>query len=71
MYHGYHILVWANNTWFIVHTGITTDLERRTQEHRGKWPSCYSQSIASFNTEQEARAWENEMRQRGFPTETP
>jgi len=42
----------------IVHSGITTDLERRKQEHKGKWPKATIRQVGSSVTEKSARKWE-------------
>jgi len=42
----------------IVHSGITTDLERRKQEHKGKWPKAKTRQVGGSVTEKSAREWE-------------
>jgi len=44
----------------INHGGITTDLERREQEHRQKWPSGKIKQIGGPVTEESARKWEKD-----------
>ena len=42
----------------IVHSGITTDLERREQEHQQRWPSGHIVQVGRSTTEDAARDWE-------------
>ena len=42
----------------IVHSGITTDLERREQEHKQKWPKGHIKQVGGSVTEESARDWE-------------
>jgi len=44
----------------IVHGGITTDLERREQEHKQKWPKGHIAQVGRKTTEDAAREWEND-----------
>ncbi len=44
----------------IVHGGITNDLERREQEHQGKWPKSRIVQVGRATTEEAARKWEKE-----------
>jgi predicted GIY-YIG superfamily endonuclease len=42
----------------IVHSGITTDLKRRKEEHRQKWPNATIRQVGVSVTEESARKWE-------------
>ena len=42
----------------IVHGGITTDLERREQEHKQRWPEGHIRQEGGPVTEESARQWE-------------
>lgn len=42
----------------IVKSGITTDLERREQEHKQKWPTGRVRPVGGPVTEESAREWE-------------
>ena len=57
----------------IVHTGITNDTWRREYEHRtsGKpgWEKGHIFQVGPRVTRKDAVAWENEMREKGYPTE--
>lgn len=44
----------------IVHGGITTDLERREQEHKQKWPKGHISKVGRKTTEDAAREWEKD-----------
>lgn len=44
----------------IVHGGITTDLERREQEHKQKWAKGHIVQVGRKTTEDAAREWEND-----------
>ena len=55
----------------IVHTGITSDLDRRESEHQARWPDGHIKQVGRKTTEDAARRWENEQRDAGKPTETP
>ena len=44
----------------IVHGGITKDLDRREQEHQGKWPKGHIYKVGHKTTEKAAREWEAE-----------
>ena len=39
----------------IVHSGITTDLERREQEHQQRWPKGHITQVGNRTTEEAAR----------------
>lgn len=45
----------------IIHSGITDDLERREQEHQGKWPKGHIFQVGRRTTEEAAREWEQEQ----------
>ena len=42
----------------IVHAGITTDLERREQEHKQKWSKGHIVQVGRKTTGDAAREWE-------------
>ena len=42
----------------IMHSGITTDLERREQEHQDRWPGGHMKKVGRATTEDAAREWE-------------
>ena len=42
----------------IVKSGITTDLERRGQEHKQKWSKGRIRQVGGSVTEKSAREWE-------------
>jgi predicted GIY-YIG superfamily endonuclease len=42
----------------IVHSGITTDPDRRETEHQQRWPNGHLKIIGAAKTEDGARAWE-------------
>jgi len=42
----------------IKHSGITTDLKRRTEEHKAKWPGARVKQVGGSVTEKSAREWE-------------
>ena len=42
----------------IVHSGITKDLDRRKQEHKGKWVKATVKQVGGSVTEKSAREWE-------------
>jgi len=44
----------------IVHGGITTDLERREQEHQEKWPKGHILQVGRRTTEEAGREWEKD-----------
>ena len=50
----------------VVHTGITTDLQRRQREHQRRWPGGRIEPIGEPTTH--ADAWEWERRQAGGAT---
>jgi len=58
-YYTYHFIVGGR----IVHGGITTDTQRREQEHKQKWPIGVLCVVGGPMSEAAARAWE---RQNGF-----
>ncbi|MBM3314292.1 hypothetical protein FJY71_00415 [candidate division WOR-3 bacterium] len=47
----------------ILHAGITTDLDRREQQHQQKWPSGHICQVGRRTTEDAARDWEAEQKQ--------
>ena len=53
-YYTYHFKVNGR----IVHGGITTDLDRREQEHQRKWPQGKIFKVGGPLSESAARAWE-------------
>ena len=44
----------------VVHGGITTDLERREQEHQQERPGGHIKQVGHRTTEEAAREWERE-----------
>lgn len=42
----------------IRHSGITKDLERREQEHQGRWPDGRIEQVGRSVTKASARRWE-------------
>lgn len=46
----------------IVHSGITKDLDRRKQEHKGKWSKATVKQVGGSVTEKSARKWEKTKR---------
>jgi hypothetical protein len=42
----------------IVHSGITTDLTRRADQHKAKWPKARVKQVGGAVTEESAREWE-------------
>ena len=42
----------------IVHCGITTDLARREQEHRRRWPTGNIEQVGRATTHEDAWTWE-------------
>ncbi len=42
----------------IVHGGITTELERREQEHQQTWPKGHIKQVGRRTTDEAAREWE-------------
>ena len=50
----------------IVHGGITSDLERREQEHNQKWSKGHIYKVGHRTTEEAARKWEKD---KGFTRE--
>ena len=42
----------------IVKSGITTDLDRRKQEHKAKWSNAKVRQVGGPVTEESAREWE-------------
>ena len=63
-HHMYHFKV-GNK---IVHTGITTDMERREGEHQSKWPKGHISQVGHARTRQGALDWEQDQRDKGKPT---
>jgi len=43
------------------HGGITTDFERRKQEHKKTWPKSIIRKVGGKVTEESAREWEKEQ----------
>lgn len=56
---------------FIVHTGITTDLERREADHQRESgvDSGHITKVGRLTTPEAAKEWEREQRDAGKPTE--
>ena len=54
----------------VVHTGITNDLERREGEHqrRPSWKRGHITQVGRRTTQDGARSWEDEQREKGKPT---
>ncbi len=53
----------------IVHTGITSDLERREQEHKQNFgESGHIKQVGHATTRDAALKWESEQAKRGNPT---
>ena len=46
----------------IVHSGITNDLERREQEHEGKWPGGHIFQVGNRTTKGAAHEWEKKQK---------
>ncbi len=44
----------------IVHGGITTDPDRREQEHQQKWPNGHIKQVGNRTTKEAALKWESE-----------
>jgi len=44
----------------VVHGGITTDFERRKQEHKQEYPNSIIRKVGGKVTEETAREWEKE-----------
>jgi len=44
----------------IVHGGVTSDLDRREEEHQQKWPGGHIKQVGRRTTEEAARDWEME-----------
>lgn len=44
-----------------VHKGITTDLDRREDEHKRKWAKAKITQVDGSVTEESAREWEEEQ----------
>jgi len=42
----------------IVHSGISTDLKRRAEEHKAKWSRAKIKQVGGSVTEESARKWE-------------
>ena len=45
----------------IVYYGFTTDLQRREQEHRVRWPRARIEQIGEPTSHQEAWEWERQV----------
>ena len=45
----------------IVHSGITSDLERREEEHQQTWPKGHISQVGKRTTEEAAREWEEDQ----------
>lgn len=54
----------------IVHTGITSDIDRREQEHRQTpgWSKGHIFQVGVRTTREDALRWEEEQRAKGKPT---
>lgn len=52
--------VQVQNRHEIIHEGITTDLERREQEHQQQCPKGHIKQVGRRTTEEAARKWEKE-----------
>ena len=53
----------------ILHTGITNDLERREREHQQELdPKGHIYQVGNKTTRAAAKAWEDEMRRKDYPT---
>ncbi len=50
----------------VVHCGITTDLARREQEHRRRWPNGRIERVGPATTHEEAWNWERQQAERRF-----
>jgi hypothetical protein len=50
------------------HSGITTDPQRRQDEHRRTWPAGSLQVATGWLTEAQARAWEAQQTKTITPT---
>ena len=57
----YHFVVDSR----VVHSGITTDLERREREHQRRWPTGRIEAVGGPTSH--AEAWEWERQQAGAP----
>ena len=44
-----------------VYVGVTTNLDRRAEEHRRRWPSATIERVGTVTTRARALAWEAEM----------
>ena len=42
----------------IKHSGITTDIKRRAEEHKAKWSKAKIKQVGGSVTEESAREWE-------------
>ena len=42
-----------------VYVGVTTDLDRRAEEHRRRWPTAAIDRVGSATTRAQALAWES------------
>ncbi len=50
----------------VVYCGITTDLKRREEEHRRRWPSGRIEQVGPPTTREEAWAWERRQAKQGL-----
>jgi len=45
----------------VIHGGITTDFDRRKQEHKQEYPNSIIRKVGGKVTEESAREWEKEQ----------
>ncbi len=50
----------------VVHFGFTTDLARREQEHRRRWPMGRIEQVGEPTTREEAWKWERQQAEQRF-----
>lgn len=50
----------------VVHCGFTTDLARREQEHRRRWPTGRIEQVGGPTTHEEAWEWERQQAEQRF-----
>ena len=50
----------------VVFCGITTDLKRREQEHRRRWPNGRIVQVGKPTTHEEAWSWERQQAEQLF-----
>ncbi len=50
----------------VVYCGITTDLKRREQEHRRRWPKGQIEQVGRRTTHKGAWNWERQQAERHF-----